>query len=251
MSAAMQNPGFRVLGLVPARGGSKGVPGKNLKELCGKPLLRYTAEAALSSKRLSRVILSTEDERIAACGRDCGIEVPFIRPPDLARDETPMLPVVRHAISALEAAGDRFDAICLLQPTNPLRRSDDIDACISLLVESGADAVVTVLSVPAEHNPHWVYFRDEQGFLHLSTGEAVPIPRRQELPPAFHREGSVYVTRRDVLVEGNSFYGTKLLGYPIDPARSVNIDTLDDWLRAELLIGAMEKPAQQPRRADS
>lgn len=199
-------------------------------------MLQYTAEAALSSKYLTRVILSTEDDKIAECGRQCGIDVPFLRPQELARDETPMLPVVEHAIRFMEATGERFDALCLLQPTNPLRKREDIDGCIELLIESGADAVVTVLPVPSEHNPHWVYFKDEAGYLRLSTGEPAPIPRRQELPPAFHREGSVYVTRRDVLIDQGSFYGSRLLGFPIDPARSVNIDTLDDWHRAEKLL---------------
>lgn len=228
---------LRVLGLIPARGGSKGVPRKNLKPLCGKPLLQYTAEAALNAARLSRVILSTEDEEIAAAGLACGLEVPFLRPPELARDETPMLPVAIHALQFLEAAGDRFDALCLLQPTNPLRRAEEIDQCINLLEESGADAVVTILPVPAEFNPHWVYFAAPEGGLRLSTGEATPIPRRQELPPAFHREGSIYVTRREILMERKSFYGDRLVGYLMEPARSVNIDTMDDWERAVKLIG--------------
>ncbi len=227
---------MRVLGLIPARGGSKGVPRKNIKPLCGKPLLAYTAEAALASRRLSRVILSTEDEEIAEAGRSYGLETPFLRPTELACDETPMLPVVQHAVRFLEDSGERFDAVCLLQPTNPLRSADDIDACIQLLEISEADAVVTMLPVPAELNPHWVYFEEAEGWLRLSTGEATPIPRRQELPPAFHREGSVYVTRREVLMEQNSFYGARLMGYVMSAERSVNIDTPEDWQRAEELV---------------
>ncbi|MGE0128191.1 MAG: acylneuraminate cytidylyltransferase family protein [Blastocatellales bacterium] len=227
---------MRVLGLIPARGGSKGVPRKNIKLLCGRPLLAYTADAAFASRRLSRVILSTEDEEIAEVARSCGLEIPFLRPVELGRDETPMLPVVQHAVRFLEERGDHFDAICLLQPTNPVRTADDIDGCIQLLESNDADAVVTVLPVPAEHNPHWVYFRDDQGRLRLSTSEAAPIPRRQELPPAFHREGSVYVTRRETLMERNSFYGARLLGYEMNAERSVNIDDHEDWLRAEGLI---------------
>jgi CMP-N-acetylneuraminic acid synthetase len=161
-----------------------------------------------------------------------------MRPPELALDETPMLPVLQHAVAALEAAGERMDAVCLLQPTNPLRRSDDIDECVRLLETSGADAVVTVLRVPAEHNPHWVYFRDRDGRLTLSTGEAAPIGRRQDLPLAFHREGGVYVTRRDVVMEGNSLYGRLLLGHEIHAARSVNLDDPVDWARAEQLMQA-------------
>lgn len=224
---------MRVLGLIPARGGSRGVPRKNVRELCGRPLLAYTAEAALAARTLARVVLSTEDDEVAAVGRACGVEVPFRRPAALARDDTAMLPVVQHALAELEAAGDRFDAVCLLQPTNPLRQAADVDACVTLLATGAADAVVTVLPVPAEHNPHWVYFASEAGLLRLSTGEPTPIPRRQALPPAYHREGSVYVTRRDVVMHEHSLYGARLLGHLLDPARSVNIDTPDDWRRAE------------------
>jgi len=227
---------MRVLGLIPARGGSKGVPRKNIKPLCGRPLLAYTADAALASRRLSRVVLTTEDAEIAEVGRNCGLETPFLRPVELARDETPMLPVAQHAVRFLEEQGDHFEAVCLLQPTNPLRSADDIDACIQLLETTVADAVVTTLPVPTEYNPNWVYFQDCDGILRLSTGRDAPIPRRQELPPAFHREGSVYVTRRETLMERNSFYGERLLGYQLSADRSVNIDTPEDWLRAESLI---------------
>jgi CMP-N-acetylneuraminic acid synthetase len=138
-------------------------------------------------------------------------------------------------VAELERRGDRFDAVCLLQPTSPFRRPGDIDGCVELL-ETGLDAVVSVLPVPAEHNPHWVYFRDGEGLLRLATGEDQPIARRQELPPAFHRDGAVYVTRRDVLMEGNSLYGERLGGYLADPWWSVNLDTMADWERAERLI---------------
>ena len=236
---------MRVLGLVPARGGSKGVPRKNIRELCGKPLLQYTAEAALAARRLSEVVLSTDDAEIAEVGRRCGLRVPFMRPPELAADEAPTLPVIQHALRWMEAEeGARFDAVCLLQPTNPLRQAAEIDACIELLEQRDADSVVTVLPVPAEFNPHWVYFGDAEGRLRLSTGEESPIPRRQALPAAFHRDGSIYVTRRDVLLEGNSLYGRRVVGHLADPRRSVNIDTPADWLRAEELLGA-EAPARE------
>ncbi|MBS1790722.1 MAG: acylneuraminate cytidylyltransferase family protein [Acidobacteria bacterium] len=227
---------MKVLGLIPARGGSKGVPRKNIRLLAGKPLLAYTAEAALAATRLTRVVLSTDDEEIAEIGRGCGIEVPFLRPAELAEDTTPTLPVVQHAVHFLESRGERFDAICLLQPTNPLRQASDIDGCTELLERAGADTVFTMLSVPPEHNPHWVYFQNADGSLRLSTGEASPIPRRQELPPAFHREGSVYVARRDVVMNKNSLYGSKVIGFEIERGHSVNIDNLEDWERAESLL---------------
>jgi CMP-N-acetylneuraminic acid synthetase len=226
---------MRVLGLIPARAGSKGIPGKNVRPLGGRPLLAWTAEAALAARRLSRVVLSTDGEAIAEAGRRCGLEIPFLRPAELALDDIPTLPVVRHALVELERTGDRFDAVCLLQPTSPFRRAGDIDACIELLEERELDAVVSVLPVPVEHNPHWVYFEDG-GLLRLATGEEQPIPRRQELPPAFHRDGSVYVTRRDVVMQG-SLYGRRLGGYVMpDADRSVNLDAPADWERAERLI---------------
>jgi CMP-N,N'-diacetyllegionaminic acid synthase len=226
---------MRVLGIVPARGGSKGIPGKNVRPLGGKPLLVHTAEAALAARLLSRVVLTTDDEKIAEVGRACGLEVPFLRPAELAMDDTPTLPVLQHVVAELEKAGDRFDAVCLLQPTSPFRRAGDIDGCIELLESAGLDAVVSVLPVPPEHNPHWVYFRDGDGLLRLATGEDQPIPRRQELPPAFHRDGSIYVTRRDVLMEENSLYGRRLGGFFAD-SQSVNLDTPADWERAERLF---------------
>ncbi|MGC8667503.1 MAG: cytidylyltransferase domain-containing protein [Chthonomonadales bacterium] len=226
---------MRVLGVITARGGSKGVPRKNLHSLGGKPLLAYTCVAALQSKRLSRVILTTEDDEIARTGRQWGVEVPFLRPMELALDTTPTLPVLQHAVTWLEERGDRYDAVCLLQPTNPLRPPEWIDKCIELLEERRADCVITVLPVPPEYNPHWVYF-EHDGCLYLATGEKTPVPRRQDLPAAFHREGSVYVMRRDVLMEQNSLFGDCVVGYAVDPSVSVNIDGLEDFERAEELL---------------
>jgi CMP-N-acetylneuraminic acid synthetase len=228
---------MRVLGIVTARGGSKGVPRKNVRELAGRPLLVWTAEAAHAAKLLARIVLTTDDEEIAEVGRRAGLDVPFMRPAELAQDSTPSLPVLQHVVATLEAAGDRYDATCLLQPTNPLRAPDTIDRCIELLETSGADSVVTILPVPAEYNPHWVFFQDASGAL-VPAMSGPLIARRQELPPAFHREGQVYVTKRDVLMERNSLYGARTIGYPIDPATAVNIDTPEDWTRAEALLGA-------------
>lgn len=227
---------MKVIGLIPARGGSKGIPRKNIRKLCGKPLLQYAAESALEARRLSRVILSTDDLEIAEIGHRCGLEVPFLRPAELAEDDTPMLPVVQHAVKMLECAGDTFDAVCLLQPTNPLRRAEDIDACIEMLEKTDADSVVTLLPVPPKYNPHWVYFQNGGNFFRLSTREPSPIARRQDLPKAFHREGSVYVTKRDVIVEQNSLYGWRLAGHMLDPERCVNVDETEDWERASTLL---------------
>jgi CMP-N-acetylneuraminic acid synthetase len=227
-----------VLGLVPARGGSKGIPGKNLRLLRGRPLIAYTALAALAARRLSRVALSTDDAAIARAGREAGLEVPFMRPAALALDATPMLAVVRHALQWFIAQGTRFDAVCLLQPTSPLRQPGIIDRCIDLLDASNADAVMTVRPIPAEHHPFWAFLRAEDGSMRLSTGAQSPIARRQDLPEAFHRDGAVYVTRSDVVLDSNTMYGRRTVGCVVDSDDNVNLDTHDDWRRAEALLAA-------------
>ena len=226
---------LRVLGVIPARGGSKGIPRKNITPLLGRPLLGYTADAALASRRITRALLSTDDPEIAEVGRQCGLDVPFLRPIDLAQDHTPTLPVVKHAVEWVEQEGDGYDAICLLQPTSPLRRTSDIDSAIEMLERSDADSVVSVSPIPHRYNPHWAYVEQQDGALRLSTGEEEPIPRRQDLPRAFYRDGSIYVVRRDVLMQRNSLYGTKVLGHVVDESRSVNIDDSADLERAVAL----------------
>src|SRR3954463_16375891 len=162
---------MRVLGVVTARGGSKGLPGKNLRLLAGKPLIAHTIDTARESKAFDRVILSTDDEAIATAGRSRGCDVPFMRPPDLARDETPHLPVLQHAVQWL-ADNDRYvpDAVMILQPTSPLRRAQDICESIALLETSGADSVVSVSEVPAHYNPMRTLRIDANGLASLFVG---------------------------------------------------------------------------------
>jgi UDP-hydrolysing UDP-N-acetyl-D-glucosamine 2-epimerase len=181
-------------------------PGKEPGGAGGKPLLAY-GRAALATDGWPRGAFDRRRE-IAAVGRELGLDVPFMRSAELARDDTPTLPVIQDVVRRLEADSDRYDAICLLQPTNPLRRPTDIDRCIELLESSGADSVVTMLPVPDKFNPHWVYFRDANGDFRLSTREDEPIPRRQALPPAFHREGSVS-SRGGYVMEKSSLFGSR------------------------------------------
>jgi CMP-N,N'-diacetyllegionaminic acid synthase len=227
---------MRVIGLIPARSGSQGIPQKNIRALCGKPLLAYTAEPALASRYLARVILSTDSEEIANVGRACGLEVPFLRPLELSGSDTPTLPVIQHAVRTLEEEGEVIDAVCLLQPTSPLRGADEIDACIEMLCESSADAIVSLRRVPSCHNPWWVYVQDLDGYFKLMNGQTEPVGRRQDLPDAYFRDGAVYVTRRDVLIEGNSLYGNRLLGCVCESGPYVNIDTTEDWEKAEAIL---------------
>lgn len=230
---------MRVLAIIPARGGSKGLPGKNIKLLAGKPLLGYTAEAAKSSALLTQIVLTTDDPQIAQIGRELGVPVPFIRPTELAQDNTPTLPVLVHALQFMEAEYGLFDAICLLQVTSPFRRKGLIDAAISKFVDSGADSLVTVLPVPDHFNPHWTFEPDQSGFLQIATGEKQIITRRQDLPKVYHRDGSVYLTRRDVLIQG-SLYGKSIAYLENDPHFYVNIDTQEDWESAERITNKLK-----------
>ena len=224
---------MRILGIIPARGGSKGVPGKNIKPLNGKPLLQYTASAALAAKGLTHVVLSSEDNDIVAAGTAMGLAVPFVRPAHLAQDGTPTLPVVEHALLHFAEQGMHFDAVCLLQTTSPFRPVGFIDAAIEKFVTGGADSLVSVVEVPHEYNPHWVFFSGSDGMLRISTGENEVIPRRQLLPPAYIRDGSIYLVKTAVIANKKSFYGDQIDWIASDPEYYVNIDTPKDWTMAE------------------
>jgi CMP-N,N'-diacetyllegionaminic acid synthase len=230
---------MRILGIIPARGGSKGVPDKNSKLLGELPLLAYTAQSALASQLLTKVILSTDCPSIAAVAQHYAIEVPFLRPETLATDTASSIAVVEHAVSYLENQGEFFDGICLLQPTSPFRPKGFIDLAIQKFIQEEADALVSVLPVPHEFNPHWIFEPNEKGFLQIATGEEEIIKRRQDLPPAFFRDGSVYLTRTSVIKTG-SFYGTKLSYIENNPDFYVNIDTLEDWEKAEILLNKID-----------
>src|SRR5688572_5610508 len=168
---------MNVLGVIPARGGSKGIPGKNLAPVAGRPLLAYTADAARGSRRLSHVVVSTDDAAIADAARALGLEVPFMRPADLASDEALMQPVLQHAVREMAAGGFSADAVVLLQPTSPLRRATHIDAAIELLESSGADTVVTVVEVPHQFNPVSILRLDGDRVVPWADG---PMPLRRQ-----------------------------------------------------------------------
>lgn len=223
---------MKVLGVITARGGSKGVPGKNIKLLGGNSLLSFTANAANHSKLLHKTILSSDDTAIIEVAKNEQIEVPFIRPDELANDTATSISVVQHAIEYMESIGEYYDAVCLLQPTSPFREKGFIDAAIQKFIIEDADALVSVLPVPHEYNPHWVFEQNTSGFLQIATGEKTIISRRQDLPKSFFRDGSVYITKTEIIKKG-SFYGEKLSFMESNPDFYVNIDTLKDWEIAE------------------
>lgn len=227
---------MRVVGVVTARGGSKGIPRKNLYPLCGKPLLQYTAEAALGARRLTRVVLSTEDTEIAEVGRHCGLEVPFMRPAHLAADDTPSVPVVEHALRALEALGDRYDAVCVLQPTSPLRRSEDLDGAIDLLEQSGADSVISFVDVGERHPARMKTITADGRVVDPPFCEQFEGQRRQDLPKLYLREGSIYLSRTRVVFEQHSLKGRDCRAWLIPPERACSIDSPLDLFLAEQLL---------------
>ena len=227
---------MKILAIIPARGGSKGVPGKNIKLLGGKPLLAYTSELALQSKYLTEVIVSTEDEPIGEVAKSLGVQVPFMRPMALAQDDTPTIDVLIHALEWYKNQTIFFDAVCLLQVTSPIRTLEFLDKAIEKFIISGCDSLVSVLKVPHEYNPHWTFEVNAEGNLKIATGEAEIIPRRQELPTAYHRDGSIYITKTDVLLKEHSLYGKSTAFIESDPDFYVNIDTMEDWEKAEAMI---------------
>ncbi len=232
---------MKILGVVTARGGSKGLPGKNLRPLAGKPLIAHTIDIATESQAFDRLILSTDDEAIAAASRSRGCDVPFMRPAELARDETPHLPVLQHAVQWLADRQQYVpDAVMILQPTSPLRRAEDIRQSIALLQSSDADSVVSVSEVPAHYNPMRVLRVDAKGFASLFvTGEPVRrrINRRQDMPQAWTMNGAVYLFRTAVLrAEEPSLYGNRTAAYVMPAEFGVSIDSLDDWNEAERLL---------------
>ena len=223
---------MRVLGYIPARSGSKGVPGKNKKKLGALPLISYTIIAALASKKINSIFVSTDDPEIALIAQSYGIEIPRLRPETLAQDTTPIVPVIQSDLAYLEQLDNLYDCIVLLQPTNPFRFDGLIDLCIDKLFEMEADTLFTTLKVPDKFNPHWVFEYDDNNHLALSTSDTQIISRRQLLPPAFIREGSVYVMKRTV-IEDNTLYGRNIAGIELDANEIVNIDTPSDWSDAE------------------
>lgn len=217
-----------ILGLIPARGGSKGIPRKNVRLIAGKPLIVWTIEAALAAKTIDRVVVTTEDPEIAAIARTHGAEVPFLRPAELARDETPGIDPVLHALGLLSG----FNAVVLLQPTSPLRTASDIDAAVALAGMGGGANVVSVTEAP---HAGWSFTMGATGVLEMD-GRDIAV-RRQDLPKQFTLNGAIYVSAPEGLRTDRSFLVPGTIGYPMPAERSVDIDTPLDWRIAEMLLG--------------
>ena len=222
---------MKVLGLIPARGGSKALPGKNIRLLAGKPLIQHAYESALASGALDRIILSTDSDEIAAVAREFGLEAPFMRPAETARDDSPMMDVVLHALKVLDGMGYQPDAVMVLQPTSPLRRPEHICKAVEMLDDH--DAVCTVVPVPKAVNPYYVMTVKADGYLEFIFPESERIARRQDIPVVYRRDGTIFLTRTRVLLEQKTFYGRRCIPYALDRSEGLNIDTAEDWADAE------------------
>ena len=223
--------------MIPARGGSKGIPRKNLAPLLGKPLLAYTIEAAKASGFLTDIVVSTEDQEIAAVSRDCGAQVPFYRPPELATDKALSLPVVLHALHQMEQLTSKpYDIVVMLQPTSPLRSAHDIDSGIQLLLNTGADSVISVVDVGGHHPFRMKRVVGENILVNFIDQGFEDMRPRQELPRVYIRSGALYIVRRSVLAEQQTFVGPDCRAYVMPEHRAINIDTRLDLIFAEQLL---------------
>jgi len=242
----VKKPDAKILGIITARGGSKGIPGKNIKELCGKPLIVWSIDAAHGSGVLDRLIISTDDSKIASVAQAHGVEVPFMRPAELAEDSTAHLPVIQHAVRTLrEEEGYKPDYVMIFQPTSPLRQARHVREAWNLMrANPEADSVVGVVEIPEHYNPHWQTKVADDGTASIFTGERFGeiIRRRQDLPRTYTRNGGIYILKTRVLfTEPPSLYGEHVLAYVMEPKFSINIDEPADWEEARRMMRLVMK----------
>lgn len=219
----------KILGVITARGGSKGVPGKNIRPCGGKPLIAWIIEAAQQSSYIDRLILSSDDKAIIDVAKQRGCEVPFVRPAHLADDDSLTIDVVLHAIELVQG----YDMVVLLQPTSPLTLSEDIDGCIRHCITSGSKSAITVTDV--DKNPFWMFKLDNDGYLQPLMNMKYLNKRRQDLPPVFLPTGAVYVAEAAALKLERSFYTDRTAGYRVPRSRSMDIDSELDFILFEIL----------------
>jgi CMP-N-acetylneuraminic acid synthetase len=230
----------QILGLIPARGGSKGVPQKNIRKLGNIPLIFWTIDIALQAHKISRLVLSSDSKEIIdIVKKRPNVEIPFIRPSHLGDDNTPMTDVIKHCIQFYEDIIDfHMDAVILLQPTTPFRSAIDIDTAINLFFEKKASSIVSVSKVPSHFNPEWQLKINGAGLITTYSDQALSTlkPRRQELSDTFYRNGEIYVFNPKNIKEENNIYGDRV--FPVITSGKVNIDSLDDFRYAEFLLNA-------------
>lgn len=226
---------MKVLAIIPARGGSKGLPGKNIRPLCGKPLIGWTIEQAKASRYITDIFVSTDSQEIADVAKQFGVDVPELRPAELASDTAPSSGFVVYTIEKLRAQGKEYDYIILLEPTSPLREVEDIDRSIEILsAHPEADSIVGVCRAECAH-PAFMVRCSEQGVLIPYQGDMQTI-RRQEIGEVYYFEGTVYVTCPEAYLQKQTFYHDKTLPYIVPKSRAFEVDDLEDWFIIESIL---------------
>ena len=236
----------KVLGVITARGGSKGLPGKNIKPLLGKPLIAYTIEAAKASGVFDRIILSTDDPKIAEVAKEYGCEVPFLRPKELATDTAGHLEVMQHAVNWLKGREGYYPDYCMiLQPTSPMRQPHHIKEAVESIQNRGADSVFSVAKLPEEYSQYKAMLLDKDGYLRLTTGEPIykRVARRQEVVPNYYSAGIIYLFKTDLIFDKTNpnMYGDKVLPYVVEDKFAVDINTPEEWQEAEEVMQEFKK----------
>ncbi len=233
--------GIRVLAIVPARKGSKGLPGKNGRVLLGRPLLSWSVAAALGSRCVDRIIVSTDDAVLAEIAREAGAEVPFMRPMHLAEDRTPSADVILHALDMLAELGDSFGYIVLLEPTSPLTEGADVDAALARLhgARDRADAIVGIVRTDADHPSFAVAMANDGTILPIAGGGFAGLPRRQDLIAAYRLEGSLYASDVRTFRAIKSFCHARTIGYLVPRYKSLEVDDLVDFVCIEAIARSL------------
>tara|TARA_B110000259_G_scaffold186087_1_gene236496 strand:+ start:6746 stop:7450 length:705 start_codon:yes stop_codon:yes gene_type:complete len=229
------NKQYNILGVIPARGGSKGIKNKNLHNLNGKPLISFTIEAAKKSKLITDFIVSTDSLEIKKVSEEYGAEVPFIRPAHLSNDKALAVPTIQHAVLYAESLKNiTYDYIVMLQPTAPLRTHEDIDNSLSKLIEENGDGIISVVDVENYHPIKMKTIKD--GMLLDFVNSDLENPPRQSLPPVYIVNGAIYATKRDVFINKNTFKGNHCIPFIMPQNRSSNIDEPQDFIVAEYFL---------------
>ena len=226
----------KILGVIPARAGSKGIPNKNIIDIGDQPLIKYTIDAALGSTMITDCIVSTDSDDIASLAESLGSSAPFIRPKNLSDDKALSLPVIQHAVNFMEKKyAIRYDVVIMLQPTTPLRTSEDIDKSLTALMSEKLDSVISVVEVEGNHPLRMKRIVNNRLVNYVDQGHEDMRPR-QELPKVYIRNGAIYATLRDVLIVGDSFVGENSYPYVMSKEKSINIDTISDLYLAQTYI---------------
>ena len=222
----------KMLAIIPARSGSKGLPGKNIKLLGGKPMIAWTIEAAIQSEKFSRVIVSTDSAEIAQVAQEWGAEVPFLRPNFLSTDDSPVIDTIDYTLELLDG---KFDSVCLLQPTSPLRTSNHLIEAVGLFEKDDVHSLVSVTKV--DKSPQWCFWRNEEAYLTPILNDGFSLSRRQELQDAFVLNGAIYIAETEELLREKKFLFDDTVSYLMSKESSIDIDDLIDFKLAQLILG--------------